>query len=222
MRSFRERLKRKIIRCRKCPRLVEFRETSPHRKSFRDQVYWRKPVPGFGDYAGWLLVLGLAPAAQGANRTGRIFTGDPSGEFLMDALYEGGFANQPYSLSTNDGLKLRGCYLTAIVKCVPPGNQPKPDEFANCRPYFEQEFLFLKNLRAVLGLGKLAFDQYQRFLKKEGNLQNLVAFEHGKKVAVKGWPSLYGSYHPSPQNTYTKKLTKQMFLDLLEKIKRES
>lgn len=211
-----------IICCRKCPRLVHFREHVAERKSFQGQTYWRKPVPGFGDPEAWLLILGLAPAAQGANRTGRVFTGDPSAKFLMQALYKAGFASQPTSETADDGLKLKGCYMTAAVKCVPPDNKPLREEFVNCHPYFEQEFLRLKNLRAVLALGKLAFDHYQRFLKSEGGLERLAPFSHGAKVEVNGWPTLYGSYHPSPQNTYTKKLTETMFLKLLEKVKHAS
>lgn len=216
-----ERLNQQVIHCRKCPRLVEFREQAPKRKSFQDQCYWRKPVPGFGDSQAWLLILGLAPAAQGANRTGRIFTGDPSARFLMHALNRAGFANQPISESATDGLILKGCYMTAAVKCVPPANKPLRTEFANCHRYFEQEFLLLKNVCAILALGKLAFDHVQRFLIKEGGLTCLSPFSHGKKVEVKGWPRLYGAYHPSPQNTYTKKLTEPMFLSLLERIKKE-
>ncbi len=214
-------LNRAIIGCQKCPRLVHFREHVSERKSFQGECYWRKPVPGFGDHKAWLLILGLAPAAQGANRTGRVFTGDPSAKFLTQALYKAGFANQPTSEAALDGLEFTGCYLTAAVKCVPPGNKPLLEEFSNCHPYFEQEFLLLKNIRAVLALGKLAFDHYQRFLKKEGGLLHLSPFSHGEKVVIEGWPPLYGSYHPSPQNTYTKKLTEPMLLTLLERIKKE-
>jgi len=177
-----EELNREIIQCRKCPRLVQFREHVAERKSFQGQCYWRKPVPGFGDPKGWLLILGLAPAAQGANRTGRMFTGDPSAKFLMQTLYRAGFANQSTSELATDGLKLKGCYLTAAVKCVPPDNKPLQAEFATCNRYFEQEFFLLKNIRAVLALGKLAFDHYQRFLKKEGCLTRLTPFSHGKKL----------------------------------------
>lgn len=216
-----EKLNQKVIHCRRCPRLVDFRERAPKRKSFEDQEYWRRPVPGFGDRDAWLMILGLAPAAQGGNRTGRIFTGDASAQFLMRALHRSGFANQPLSESLEDGLLLNGCYITAAVKCVPPENKPLRVEFENCHPYFENEFFLLKNLSAVLALGKLAFDHFQRFLIKEGGLSSLLPFSHGKKVGLDGWPSLYGAYHPSPQNTYTKKLTEAMFVSLLERIKKE-
>lgn len=216
-----QKLYQEVVHCRKCARLVAFRENVPKRKSFESQCYWRKPVPGFGDPEAWLLILGLAPAAQGGNRTGRIFTGDPSAKFLMRALYRAGFANQPTSESLDDGLKLKGCYITAAVKCVPPDNKPLSIEFKNCHPFFENEFLMLKNVRAVFALGKLAFDHYQRFLIKEGGLYRLSPFSHGKKVELPGWPPLYGGYHPSPQNTYTKKLTEPMFLTLLERIQKE-
>ncbi|MFZ0565545.1 MAG: uracil-DNA glycosylase [Chlamydiales bacterium] len=212
-------LNEKIISCTRCPRLVYFREHAPERKAFRDQAYWRKPVPGFGDPNGWLLILGMAPAAQGANRTGRIFTGDESARFLMHALYLTGFANQPSSRAIDDHLKLKGCFLTAAVKCVPPANHPSKEEFANCSSYFENELFLLKNLQTVLALGKLAFDAYQRFLKKENIATSIVPFRHGERVSIKGWPTLYGSYHPSPQNTYTKKLTEKMFVKLLDSIK---
>lgn len=216
-----KKLNQTVTQCRKCPRLVHFREHVPERKSFRGETYWRKPVPGFGDPNGRLLILGLAPAAQGANRTGRIFTGDPSAKFLMHALYRAGFANQPTSESADDGLKLQGCYMTAVVKCVPPDNKPLRAEFSNCHPYFEQEFFLLNKTRAVLALGKMAFDHYQRFLKQEGGLEKLTPFSHGKKITLSGWPPLYGAYHPSPQNTYTKKLTESMFLSVLNRIKEE-
>lgn len=213
-----DQLNATIIQCCNCPRLVDYREHVPKRKSFQDETYWRKPVPGFGDHHAELLILGLAPAANGGNRTGRIFTGDPSGDFLMQVLFDAGFANQPHSHSLNDGLKLNRCFITAVVKCAPPLNKPLPSEFAACHSYFENEFFLLSKAKAVLALGKEAFDRYQRFIKHAPR----SPFSHGKKVAVDGWPPLYGSYHPSPQNTYTKKLTYSLMFNLLDRIKKEA
>lgn len=217
-----DQLKACIVGCTKCPRLVAFRQEAPKRAIFKDQTYWRKPVAGFGDLNAWLLILGLAPSAQGANRTGRIFTGDPSAAFLFEALFAAGFSNQPFSEGVEDGLELKGCYLTPIVKCVPPKNLPLKGEFENCTPYFENEFFLLKRIKAVLALGGMAFEHYQKFLQKEAFLKNRTPFKHGKKVTLNSWPPLYGSFHPSPQNTYTKKLTKEMFMTLLEKIIEEN
>lgn len=217
-----EALEKTIVACTRCPRLVFFREHVPVLKRYEEETQWRKPVPGFGDRNAWLLLLGLAPAAQGANRTGRPFTGDESGRFLTQAMYHAGLANQPTSLSRGDGLKLLGCFLTASVKCVPPDNKPLREECVNCKPYFKQELSLLKNLKAVLGLGKLGFDTYQSYLKELGVLKKLTPFAHGAKVEVEGYPTLYGSYHPSPQNTYTKKLTHEMLVSLFEQIKKET
>lgn len=211
-----------IIACKKCPRLVAFREQVPKRRSFEEQHYWRKPLPGFGDTAAWLLILGLAPSAHGANRTGRLFTGDESARFLYRGLYKAGFANQSTSETAEDGLQLKGCFLTAGVKCVPPANRPLKEEMANCFSYFENEFFLLKNLKAVLALGKFSFDFYQHFLRKAGAVEKFESFGHGKKIKMTGWPTLYGGYHPSPQNTYTGKLSETMFLSLLNHIQKEN
>jgi uracil-DNA glycosylase len=209
-----------IINCRRCSRLVYFRENAPIRKEFAQETYWRRPVPGFGDPKAWLLIIGLAPAAQGGNRTGRIFTGDATARFLMEALFRTGFASQATSLARTDGLQLFGCYLTAAVKCVPPENLPKGEEFRNCAPYFENEFFLLPNLRAILALGKGAFDTALRFVRKASQLPLKEArFSHGSSFETAGWPTLYGSYHCSPQNTNTGRLTEVMFCDLLERIK---
>lgn len=193
---------------------MAFRESVPARTSFAAQEHWRRPVPGFGDQDGSLLILGLAPSAVGGNRTGRIFTGDGTGVFLMKMLYLAGFASQPTSEHINDGLKLKKCYLTASVKCVPPKNLPTPQEFATCSQYLAEEFRLLKNLKVVLALGALATKSYTDFLKTDK-----VAFVHGKKYDFPGKPPLYCSYHPSPQNTNTGKLTEKMFLELLHEIK---
>lgn len=218
--SFKE-LRDDVVECRLCPRLVEYRETVPPRAAFKDQIYWRRPVPGFGDPEAWLLILGLAPAANGGNRTGRVFTGDNSGKFLYTALYEEGFANQPTWESANDGLILTGCYLTATVKCAPPQNKPLPQEFKNCSRYWHEELRLLKNAQSVLALGKHAFDAYKAYIKSQGgNVKGLI-FKHGASYRIENMPSLYASYHPSQQNTFTGLLTETMFRSLLKKIKKE-
>lgn len=210
----------KITRCRRCPRLVEYRESIAPRASYADQVYWRKPVPGFGDLNGRLAIIGLAPAQHGGARTGRIFTGDPSSRFLVAALYEAGYANQPLSESLDDGLEYHDCYLTAALKCVPPGDKPTRDEVVNCAPYLEEEIALLRNLEAVLVLGGLAFRAYKEYLSGKGVGVRGVEFSHGKVFAFDGLPTLYASYHPSPRNTNTGKLTKGMLVSVLRKIKR--
>lgn len=211
-------LREQVVRCRLCPRLVAYRELAPPRASYKEEVYWRKPVPGFGDPNAWLIILGLAPSAQGGNRTGRIFTGDESGRFLIKSLYQVGLANQPTSETMHDGLKLKGCYLTAAVKCVPLNNKPLREEFQNCSRYFANEFFLLDKTQAVLALGQFAFWNYIVFLKSQGVNMTTQAFLHGKKIEYTGWPALYTSYHPSPQNTYTKKLTEKSFQQLLTQI----
>lgn len=214
-----EALNECVVGCRKCPRLVEFRETVPARKGFEDEPYWRRPVPGFGDKHAWLLITGLAPSAHGGNRTGRIFTGDNSGKFLFNALYKEGFANQPISESIDDGLKLKGCYITAAVKCAPPEHKPTKEEFSNCSVYYWNELHLLKKLTTVLALGKLAFDSYLNYAKSQGLNTRNMPFKHGAKYELEGMPTLYASYHPSPQNTNTGTMTETMFRNLLKKIR---
>lgn len=213
-------LEKIVTQCRRCPRLVAFRERVPKRKAFENESYWRKPLPGFGDPQAPLLILGLAPSAHGGNRTGRIFTGDGSGAFLVKALYKAGFASQPSSLSKADGLALHRCYLTAAVKCVPPENRPTTEEFVNCSDYLATEMLLLKQLKGVLVLGQLAFDHFLRFLQRN-HIEARATFEHGKKYQFPQAPTIWASYHPSPQNTNTGKLTERMFLHLLQEIKKE-
>lgn len=214
-------LRKEIISCRRCPRLVEYRESVPCKATFSDQTYWRKPVPGFGDPNAWLLITGLAPAAHGGNRTGRVFTGDGSGRFLIRGLYEEGFANQPISESIDDGLLLKGCYVTAAVKCVPPNNKPTKDEFVRCSPFYHQEIHLLKNLRCVLALGRLAFDAYLSFAKAQGAHVPRQPFMFGTKVDIEGLPSVYACYHPSPRNTNTGLFSQQMLRKLLQTIKKD-
>jgi len=212
-------LKETVIECRLCPRLVQHREHTPAKKAFFEEEYWRKPVPGFGDKSAWLLLIGLAPSAHGGNRTGRIFTGDDSGRFLFQALYEEGFASQPFSEHHDDGLQLKGCYITAAVKCAPPHNKPLPIEFQRCSCYLREELQLLKEVKSVLVLGKGAFDAFLAYVKsKKGRLENMH-FRHGGTYKIEGFPMLYASYHPSPQNTNTGKMTYSMFTHILRQIK---
>ncbi|MGE5195924.1 MAG: uracil-DNA glycosylase [Anaerolineae bacterium] len=217
-----EDLKSCIISCRLCQRLVDFRERSPSKKPFLNQAYWRKPVPGFGDPKAWLLITGLAPSAQGGNRTGRIFTGDESGRFLFKALYQEGLANQPLSESIEDNLELKGCYVTAAVKCVPPQNKPTNEEIKNCSIYYWNELYLLKNIKSVLALGRLGFDAFLKCAQSREINTRGIHFEHGKRVFFEGLPTLYGCYHPSPQNTNTGKLTEAMLIEILKQIKSEN
>jgi len=225
-------LNQRIIACRKCPRLVRWRErvAREKRRAFRDWEYWGKPAPGFGpDDSGRaeLLVLGLAPAAHGTNRTGRMFTGDRSGDFLYARLYEAGFANQPTSVSRDDGLRLRNCYITAALRCCPPGNKPTPEEQANCRPYLEEEFRILRRVRAVLALGQIAHRAFLSLLKDAGRIESFAEypFGHGASYEVPHLVSgrdavrLFDSYHPSQQNTQTGRLTPAMFRRVLRQAK---
>jgi uracil-DNA glycosylase len=216
-------LNTKIVACRQCPRLVAYREkvALEKRRAFQDWDYWGKPVPGFGDGHASLLILGLAPAAHGGNRTGRVFTGDQSGDFLYDALYRTGFANQPTSRDRDDGLELRNAYIAAAVRCAPPANKPLPRELANCRPYFEQELQILRP-RAVLALGRIALTVYLESLKRRGAIAKFAPyrFAHGANYKFPGdLPRLFASYHPSQQNTFTGKLTKAMLVRVLRKIR---
>lgn len=212
-------LKENVERCRLCPRLVEYRESVVPKRQYEHQPYWKKPVPGFGDPHAQLVIIGLAPAAHGGNRTGRIFTGDASADFLFKALYKAGFANQSTSIAANDGLKLNGCYITAAVKCAPPKNKPTPMECKTCFQYLENELFLLKNVNCVLTLGKLAFDAFLRFAKLRGHNVSKLCFFHGACYQLEGLPTLYASYHPSPRNTYTGKLTEEMLLEVLNKLR---
>lgn len=219
-----EQLNAEIVRCRQCPRLVRYREkiACEKRSAFRDWEYWGKPVPGFGDPRAELLILGLAPAAHGANRTGRMFTGDRSGDFLYRALYRTGFANQAVSTHRGDGLALRNAYISAAVRCAPPANKPLPREMANCRPYFQQEIVLMCP-RAILALGSIAMRAYLGHLKDHGKIKSRAAFPfgHGASYELGGdLPRLFVSYHPSQQNTFTGKLTEAMLERVLRDIRR--
>ena len=219
-----EELNQRIVGCRKCPRLVEYREKVAREKrlAFREWEYWGKPIPGFGDPHAKLLILGLAPAAHGANRTGRMFTGDRSGDFLYKALFRTGFANQPTSLHRKDGLKLKNAYISAAARCAPPANKPLPSELDNCRPYLETELSLLQP-RALLALGGIAMRVYLGVLKRNGRIGSFAAFpfRHGASYELGGGlPRLFVSYHPSQQNTFTGKLTEKILESVLRDIRR--
>ncbi|MBX8631054.1 MAG: uracil-DNA glycosylase [Thermoplasmata archaeon] len=191
-------------------------------KRFAEWTYWSKPVPGFGDPDAELVIIGLAPAAHGGNRTGRVFTGDLSAKFLVSCLYEAGFSNQPRSENIDDGLRLLNAYMLAAVRCVPPNNIPTREEALNCFPFLKREMRLLRKTRAVLLLGKFAFDSYIRFLKEEFGCEvSGMRFRHGAVYSVKGQPKMYVSYHPSPRNTNTGTLTRTMFIELLNRVKSE-
>jgi len=204
-----------IAECTACERLVAYRRmiADTKRRQFLSCAYWGKPVPGFGDGHARLYVLGLAPAAHGGNRTGRVFTGDRSGDWLYEALYRYGFASQASSTHREDGLVLSDCYIGATVRCAPPGNKPAPEEFARCRPFLRNELRLLKNTRVVIALGKIAFDHYLKACREEGmEIPSPVpAFTHGASQNLPWGVLLLGSYHPSQQNTFTGKLTRAMF-----------
>lgn len=217
-------LNKKIITCRVCPRLVAWRENVAVTKTkrFAHWNYWGKPVPGFGDPTAQLLLVGLAPAAHGGNRTGRMFTGDESGNWLYRALHKAGFANQPESISRDDGLKLTNCYITATCRCAPPKNKLLPQEIKNCRPFILQEFTLLKNLHVIIGLGKIGFDTAFDCARELGltELTSRPKFSHGAIVNLNPSLTLIGSYHPSQQNTFTGTLTEPMFDEVFRKAKK--
>jgi len=208
-------LNSEIVACTCCPRLVAYREAvaRDRRRQFRDWSYWGKPVPGFGDSNARLYILGLAPAAHGGNRTGRVFTGDRSGDWLYEALHRFGFANQATSVHAGDGLTLTDCYIGATVRCAPPANKPTPDEFTACRPFVLRELRLLKRMRVIVTLGKIAFDHYLKASRELGlGTPGLrPQFGHGVVYDLPWGVTLIGSYHPSQQNTFTGKLTRPMF-----------
>ncbi len=214
-------LNRRVVSCRLCPRLVAWREEVARlrKPAYADQVYWGKPLTGFGDPEAGLWILGLAPAAHGGNRTGRIFTGDRSGDWLFRALHRAGFANQPTSVARDDGLKLAGAFISAAVRCAPPGNQPTPEERDRCFPYLEEEFAKLKRVKVLLALGAFAWQAALRLLKGAGwERKPRPDFGHGKEVPL-GSYVLLGSFHPSQQNTFTGKLTEPMLDGVFERAK---
>lgn len=213
-----------IVQCVRCPRLVTYRAqiAAVKRRQYRDWSYWGRPIPGFGDARASLLVVGLAPAAHGGNRTGRIFTGDRSGDWLYEALHRYGFANQARSEHAEDGLKLSDCYVVAAARCAPPGNKPTPTEFDACREYLMEELRLLSKLNVVIALGKIAFDQYLITCRAMGHSLSTPAprFSHGARYRLPWDITLLGSYHPSQQNTFTGRLTRPMFHSVFKEARR--
>ena len=229
-----KKLQGKVIQCRKCPRLVAYlQEVSQHKpKRYRDWEYWSRPLPSFGDPDARVLIIGLAPAAQGGNRTGRMFTGDRSGEWLFNALYQFGFANQPSSVRSDDGFKLDDCYITATIRCAPPKNKPLPEEIEHCRPYFLEELDLLKKAQVIVSLGQIAFVQTLKSLRLKGFEIPSLSFGHGKIYSLRTPNSLGNAdlrslrtiittYHPSQQNTQTGKLTKPMFHKIFKMVRKK-
>jgi len=215
-----EELSKEIIACRKCPRLVEWREEVARvkRKAYKDQEYWGKPVPGFGDPKARVLVVGLAPGAHGSNRTGRNFTGDASGGFLYPALHRAGFANQALAESRSDGLILEDLYITSSGRCAPPDNKPSPEELNNCQPYIEREIEILKP-KVIVCLGQIAFARVLRIYSDYRERNPAWKFGHGALYQLDSGEWILCSYHPSQQNTLTGKLTVKMFDDIWKKAK---
>jgi uracil-DNA glycosylase family 4 len=218
-------LQNQVTACTLCPRLREYcaQIAQVKRRAYRDWDYWGKPVPSFGDPAARMLILGLAPGAHGSNRTGRMFTGDESGNWLYRVLHQAGFASQPTSVCREDGLALRDAYITAAARCAPPDNKPTPAELGNCRQFVERELELLPNVKVVVALGKIAFDTYLGILKSRGVIRNRAGFEFGHDRALEiapGQPVLLASYHPSQQNTSTGKLTEKMLLDVFRHAKK--
>jgi uracil-DNA glycosylase family 4 len=216
-------LEREIANCRKCPRLVNYRERTARtkRRAYRDWTYWGRPVPAFGDPKAELVLIGLAPGAHGANRTGRMFTGDRSGDFLFEQLHRAGFANQPHSKRPGDGLVLDRALISAAVRCAPPGNKPLPEEIRNCLPYLDQELALIQP-RVILALGGIALNAYLDLLKRKNLIASRAAyrFSHGASfVLPAGLPRLFAVYHPSQQNTQTGRLTPAMFARVLRQIR---
>lgn len=213
-------LTKELIQCQRCPRLVAWREEITHtkRKAYQDQVYWGKPVPGFGDPEAKIMIVGLAPGAHGSNRTGRMFTGDASGDFLYPALHRAGFANQPTANHPGDGLILNNVFITAICRCVPPQNRPKKTEIDNCLPWLAAEMDLIPHLQGFVALGKIAFDGIKRVYKVNGMTLPKIEFAHNALYHLgKGLPWLLASYHPSQQNTLTGRLTQEMFDEVWER-----
>lgn len=218
-----ELVRRDVVGCRRCPRLVRYRErvALEKKREFRDDAYWARGVPGFGDPRARLVAVGLAPAAHGSNRTGRMFTGDRSAAFLVKAFHTAGFANQPTSVRRNDGLRYTDLYLTAAARCAPPGNHPSATELRNCSVYLDRELRLLPRARAILALGGVAWEAVRAAVPRVYGVEPpAVPFAHGACVPLgAGRPTLWASYHPSPQNTQTGKLTQAMLVDLLRTIR---
>ena len=215
-------LNKTIINCKKCPRLVKFidKVSKKKRKQNKDEVYWGKPVPGFGDLDSKLAIVGLAPAAHGGTRTGRAFTGDKSGDFLFKCLHQVGISNSPFSKNLNDNLKLKSTYITNILKCVPPEDKPLSNEIENCANFFNKEILSLKKLKVIVTLGKVAFDNCIKLYKYQFNIKKKFFFKHGKTELLPNGLIILSSYHPSPRNVNTKLISNQMMVNLFKKAKK--
>ena len=217
-----ERLNKSIIKCNKCSRLVKFRKkiSKEKRKQYINEKYWGKPITGFGDIKGKILFVGLAPAAHGGTRTGRVFTGDKSSDFLYKCLHKVKISNKPTSDNVNDGLKLKNTFITTALKCVPPGDKPLLSELNNCSFFFDQEINNLKNLSVIVALGKIAFDTCVYFYKKNYNLNKKINFRHGQIYSLPNNIKLVGCYHPSPRNVNTGRINERMMTNLFKKIKK--
>jgi len=216
-----ETLNQAILSCRRCPRLVDWRErvARERKRAYRDFEYWGKPVLGFGDPQGRVLVVGLAPGAHGANRTGRMFTGNGSGTFLYRALHKAGFSSQPFSAHREDGLTLSSLFISAVCRCAPPANKPTPQEITNCLPYLEREIDLMDRLEGIVALGQIAFDHTLRLLRSQGHEIPRLEFAHAAFYRLgDGLPWMLASYHPSRQNTQTGRLTEKMFDSIWEKV----
>ena len=217
------KLNNRILKCHQCNRLVKFREkiATEKRRQYIDQDYWGKPITGYGDINSQLLMIGLAPAAHGGNRTGRVFTGDKSADFLFQCLYKAGFANQNISISRDDGLKLKNLYLTTALKCVPPEDKPKSDELKNCFNFFREEINHLTKINTIVALGKIAFDACLNFYMQDYDLKRKdYIFHHGAKYILPDKKFLIGSYHPSPRNVNTGRIDENKMLKLLKKVQK--
>ncbi len=218
-----KRLNERVIGCRKCPRLVRWREEAAQKppRRYQGMSYWAKPLTGFGNCRARILIIGLAPAAHGGNRTGRIFTGDRSGDWLYRTLYAFGWSNQPGSTHREDGVKLGECYITAAVRCAPPANKPSREEFERCRPYLVQELRLLRRVRVIVALGKIAFDAFLKAYREIGGEvpKPRPQFRHGASIRLPDGSWLLASYHPSQQNTFTGRLTEPMFDGIFTRVR---
>ena len=218
-------LYKEVVKCESCPRIVDFRKkvALEKRKQFMDWTYWGRPIPGYGDPKASLLLVGLAPAAHGGNRTARVFTGDKSADFLIKCLFKEGLANQPNSDSLNDGLKFNNIFMTTVLKCVPPKDKPTAEELSNCSHYFSREMEMLKNVKVILALGKIGFDGCLRYFKKDFDFKMKdFLFGHDKHYVLPNGKTLWGSYHPSPRNVNTGRIDEKKMVSLFTKVSKLS
>ena len=216
------KLNKTIIKCNRCSRLVKFRKkiAREKRKQYMHETYWGKPITGFGDFNGRILFVGLAPAAHGGTRTGRVFTGDKSSDFLYKCLHKANISNQPTSLHKDDGLMLKNAFITTTLKCVPPEDKPLSNEISNCSNFFDKEILSLKRLRVIVTLGKIAFDNCIKLYKQKFNIKQKFIFKHGKTYLLPNGLIILPSYHPSPRNVNTKLISNRMMINLFKKAKK--